>query len=81
MSDRIVGLAGGSTRRNLKLDGHDQWPALTGRASPPRTEMLYGISPVRDGLAGPPQAGLRVGDFKVRGAQRGVLQLRLLLFN
>jgi hypothetical protein len=62
---RIVGLCGGSTTRNLKLDGHDQWPALTGQAPPPRTEMLYGVSPVRGGLAGPPQAGLRIGDYKV----------------
>lgn len=62
---RIVGLAGGSHTKNLALDGYDQWPQLTHSAPPPRTEVLYGVSTVVEGLAGPPQAGLRVGDFKV----------------
>ena len=62
---RMVSLAGGSVAGNQPLDGHNQWPALTGQGPDPRTEMLYGISPVRDALAGPPQAGLRMGDYKV----------------
>jgi arylsulfatase A-like enzyme len=61
----IVALAGGSTDKNLPLDGHNQWPAITGIAPAPRTEMLYGINPASDGQAGPPKAGLRMGDYKV----------------
>lgn len=61
----IVALAGGSTAKNLALDGHDQWGAITGKAEPPRTEMLYGINPADGGQAGAPKAALRMGDYKV----------------
>eukprot|EP00937_MAST-01D_sp_MAST-1D-sp2_P004705 g4705.t1 len=62
----LARVAGASTARNLPLDGHDQWDALTGAAAAsPRTEMLYGINPLPSGQAGNPKAGLRVGDWKL----------------
>ena len=69
----IVAAAGGSTARNLPLDGIDIWSTLcSGGRESLRKEMLYGINPLglstdwfTGGLAGPPKAALRVGDFKV----------------
>jgi len=61
----IVGLAGGSTTRNQKLDGHDIWPSITKGSASPRTEMLYNVNPINAGQAGAPRAGLRMGDYKV----------------
>eukprot|EP00936_MAST-01D_sp_MAST-1D-sp1_P001908 g1908.t1 len=71
----LAGLAGASTERNLPLDGHDQWQAISAAGATnahasqvvasPRTEMLYGINPLVGGQAGPPKAGLRMGDFKL----------------
>jgi arylsulfatase A-like enzyme len=69
----IVAAAGGNTARNLPLDGIDIWSTLcSGSGESPRKEMLYGINPLglstdwfTGGLAGPPKAALRVGDFKV----------------
>lgn len=68
----IVAVAGGNTRRNLPLDGLNIWEALCSGGESPRREMLYGINPLGlstdwfvGGLAGPPKAALRVGNFKV----------------
>eukprot|EP00658_Telonema_sp_P-2_P006088 TRINITY_DN12316_c0_g1_i2.p1 TRINITY_DN12316_c0_g1~~TRINITY_DN12316_c0_g1_i2.p1 ORF type:complete len:562 (-),score=99.42 TRINITY_DN12316_c0_g1_i2:379-2064(-) len=62
----LVGLAGGTTHRNLALDGHDIWNSLIEREQrSPRTEMLYNVNPIDGGQAGTPRAGLRVGDYKV----------------
>jgi arylsulfatase A-like enzyme len=62
----IVAMAGGNTARNLPLDGHNQWPTLMGKSVDARTEMLYGLNPAGIGQAGPPKAGLRMGDYKVQ---------------
>jgi len=61
----IVAFAGGTTKRNFELDGHDMMPALTGTAPDKRTEILYGLNPLPDGQAAPPKAALRMGDYKV----------------
>ena len=62
----IVAFAGGTTKRNFELDGHDMMPALTGTAPDKRTEILYGLNPLPDGQAAPPKAALRMGDYKVQ---------------
>ena len=68
----LVTLAGGSTARNLPLDGFDLWPALQqGGSASPRAEL-----PVNIGACGPdangtqtiisgPQAAIILGDFKL----------------
>ena len=69
----LVGIAGGSTARNLPLDGLDIWGDLQrGGSASPRSELLLGLNPLGlstdwfvGGLAGPPRAALRVGDFKL----------------
>eukprot|EP01065_Artemidia_motanka_P012589 TRINITY_DN1693_c6_g1_i1.p1 TRINITY_DN1693_c6_g1~~TRINITY_DN1693_c6_g1_i1.p1 ORF type:complete len:545 (+),score=138.71 TRINITY_DN1693_c6_g1_i1:100-1734(+) len=62
----IVGIAGGNTKRNLPLDGHDIWDSVRHASPSPRGEMLYNVNPLcHSGQAGAPKAGLRVGDFKV----------------
>jgi len=62
----LVGVAGGSTARNRKLDGHDIWAALTSAGPSPRTEMLYNVNPLcNGGQAQAPKAGIRVGQWKL----------------
>lgn len=61
----IVGLAGGSTTRNRPLDGHDVWAALTTDAPSPRTELLHNFNPACGEGYVNPDAGIRVGDWKL----------------
>eukprot|EP01052_Picozoa_sp_SAG31_P037851 SAG31_NODE_4955_length_2836_cov_1.640482_2_plen_239_part_00 len=62
----LVGLAGGSTSRNKKLDGFDIWMALTNDAvQSPRTEILHNINPACGKGYVNPNAGLRMGDWKL----------------
>ena len=62
----IVGLARGSTSRNKALDGHDIWAAITVVATPsPRQEILHNINPACGMGFVNPNAGIRVGDFKL----------------
>jgi len=62
----IVTLAGGNTRRNRPLDGYDMWPSLAQPATPgPRSELLININPACGKGFVNPNAGLRVGDWKL----------------
>lgn len=62
----IVGLARGNTARNKPLDGFDIWAAIANPATPsPRTEILHNINPACGKGYVNPNAGLRVGDFKL----------------
>jgi hypothetical protein len=62
----IVGLAGGQTTRNRRLDGYDIWKAIADVDTPsPRTEILHNINPACGKGYVNPNAGLRVGDYKL----------------
>lgn len=53
----LLRLAGASLEQSLPLDGHDIWPALTGRAPSPRKEVLINIKP--------DSGAIRIGDWKL----------------
>eukprot|EP01063_Lacrimia_lanifica_P034144 TRINITY_DN6249_c0_g1_i1.p1 TRINITY_DN6249_c0_g1~~TRINITY_DN6249_c0_g1_i1.p1 ORF type:complete len:540 (+),score=166.88 TRINITY_DN6249_c0_g1_i1:69-1688(+) len=61
----IAHVVGGSTEGCRPLDGYNMWDVIANGAKSPRTEVLYNVNPLHDGQAGPPKAGLRVGDLKV----------------
>ena len=64
----IVKLCGGDTTKNLALDGVDIWPSLTSPdAAVPseRNEVLVNINPACGKGFVNPNAGLRVGDWKI----------------
>eukprot|EP01063_Lacrimia_lanifica_P034149 TRINITY_DN6249_c0_g1_i6.p1 TRINITY_DN6249_c0_g1~~TRINITY_DN6249_c0_g1_i6.p1 ORF type:complete len:547 (+),score=190.94 TRINITY_DN6249_c0_g1_i6:40-1680(+) len=61
----IAHVVGGSTEGCRPLDGYNMWDVIANGAKSPRTEMVYNVNPLPDGHAGPPKAGLRVGDLKV----------------
>ena len=63
----IVGLAGGNTTRNLPLDGHDIWASIVAPSTTPnpRTELLHNINPACGKGYVNPNAGLRLGDWKL----------------
>ena len=62
----IVGLAQGATTRNKALDGYDIWRAITEPATPsPRLEILHNINPACGMGFVNPNAGIRVGDWKL----------------
>lgn len=43
----ITGLADAPVKESKTLDGVDQWPVLSGKGGPVRTEMIYNIEPYR----------------------------------
>ena len=60
----LVALATGNAPAGL--DGFDVWDAVALGAPSPRTEVLYGLSPLCDaGQAKAPKAALRVGELKL----------------
>lgn len=63
----VIGIAGGSTERNLALDGMNIWPAITGgpRTASPRTEVLHTLNAACGMGFVHPNAALRVGDMKL----------------
>lgn len=63
----VHGIAGGSTERNLPLDGINIWPAITGGpGSPsPRTEVLHTLNAACHMGYVSPNAALRVGEMKL----------------
>eukprot|EP00040_Diaphanoeca_grandis_P003956 m.26502 g.26502 ORF g.26502 m.26502 type:complete len:512 (+) comp15428_c0_seq1:208-1743(+) len=68
----LTNLAGGSTTKNLELDGFDIWPALLeGGTASPRTEIPVNIAACgnasngADTIVDGPQAAMIVGDMKV----------------
>jgi hypothetical protein len=62
----LVGLAKGTTTRNKHLDGFDIWRSIIDPTTPsPRTEILHNINPACGKGYVNPNAGLRVGDWKL----------------
>eukprot|EP00040_Diaphanoeca_grandis_P023814 m.130076 g.130076 ORF g.130076 m.130076 type:complete len:552 (+) comp29456_c0_seq1:134-1789(+) len=62
----IAAIAGAPITRNRPLDGHNLWDSIVsgGTTPSPRTEILYGLNPLNSGQAGPPRAGIRMGQYK-----------------
>ena len=63
----VRSIAGGSTKRNLALDGLDIWTAITGgpAAPSPRTELLHNLNAACHLGYVFPNAALRVGEMKL----------------
>lgn len=66
----LVGLAGGSTEKNLALDGFDLWESLKrGGSESPRTEIPVNIAACGEdksqSIINGPQAAMIVGDMKL----------------
>jgi arylsulfatase A-like enzyme len=61
----LVALAGGETSKNLPLDGVDIWPSLTTTAAAERKELLLNLNPACGEGYVTPNAGVRLGDWKL----------------
>lgn len=62
----IVALAGGGTHKNQPLDGFNIWPSIVSQqTSSPRKEILLNMNPACGKGFVNPNAGLRVGDWKL----------------
>lgn len=62
----VKSVAGGETSRNEALDGLDIWQSIVDPAEPsPRSEMLLNINPACGKGFVFPDAGIRVGDWKL----------------
>jgi arylsulfatase A-like enzyme len=63
----LVGLAGGSLKQPLPLDGVDVWPAIAAGRPSPRTEVVHSVPGFERSVTGPPS--IRSGDFKLIGEE------------
>ena len=67
LCEQVRSIAGGSTTRNLPLDGVDIWAAITGGPAvpSPRTELLINLNAACHMGFVYPNAGFRVGEMKI----------------